>query len=88
MRRWGGRTAIVVGIGNAYYGMNISQPATRYFVGLSVAVGGWLLFAVVGQVVLVLLNQYNTEHIGSGQFGHYNGKPVKGATTHASQVPA
>jgi len=55
----------VVGIGNAYYGMKISQPATRYFVGFSVAIGGWLLLAVVGQILLVLFNQYDQEGKGT-----------------------
>lgn len=91
---WGGRTAIVVGVGNAYYGMNITQPATRYFVGFSVAIGGWLLIAVVGQILLVLFNQY--DHDGralqftsaSDKVGHRTGTPLTGATTHASPSPA
>ena len=49
MCRWAGGTAVIVGIGNAYYGMNISLPATRYFAGYSAALGGWLLIAAIGQ---------------------------------------
>jgi hypothetical protein len=98
-RRWGGRTAIVVGIGNAYYGMNISQPATRYFVGFSVAIGGWLLVAVLGQILLVLFNQY--DHKGralntsmpSDKYGRTNGNgtfsnELNGTISHNTPVPA
>ena len=59
--RWAGRTVLLVGIGNAFVGMNISQPASRYYAGFAVAIGGWLLIAMFGQAFMYSFLQFNYE---------------------------
>ena len=52
---------MLVGIGNAFVGMNISQPASRYYAGFAVAIGGWLLIAMFGQAFIYSFLQYDYE---------------------------